>query len=617
MCGIVGYVGGQSPKDILISGLQRLEYRGYDSSGVAILNEGQFEVCRAEGKLSSLKEKVNDLRFDGFTGIGHTRWATHGPPIHKNAHPHRSEKVTLVHNGIIENYESLKAGLVEKGVAFASDTDSEIVAHLVSENLKNSDSLVEAVKKTIPHLEGAFAILVVSEDEPEHIVAFKAGPPLIVGLGQGEIFLASDVQALVSHTKEVVYLEDFQIAQITRDQIKICDFEGQSIDIKTTTLDIDSENSDKKGFDHFMLKEIFEQPRSVAAAIEPFIDLKNECVLDQSWGLCSKPTPAEHLQTLKQVQRVYMVACGTSFYAAQYAKYLVEKIARVPVEVDIASEFRYREPILLKDSLFLVISQSGETADTLAALRLAKEQGVLTASLCNTKMSTIDRECDLHFYMNSGVEVGVASTKAFVSSLAVLNCLALYMGRSKERISKEELKQGLQSLLAVPSLMESLFAYDKYFKDASQTLKKYNGFLYLGRGPSFPIALEGALKLKELAYFHAEGYAAGEMKHGPLALIDDQMVTVVVCPQDQFYKKTISNLEEAKARGSVIISLGSGQDEALMNLSDHYLSLPNCHWTVSGLLSVVPLQLLSYHLAAELGYNVDQPRNLAKSVTVE
>jgi len=617
MCGIVGYVGHQKPKSILVGGLEKLEYRGYDSSGVAIFNKGRFEICRSEGKLSALKKILEEKKFQGFTGIGHTRWATHGPPTQVNAHPHRAENVTLVHNGIIENYEELKTRLVKEGVAFTSDTDSEIVAHLISLELKETGQLIDAVRKTIPQLEGAFAILVVSEDEPDSIIAFKSGPPLIIGQGEGEVFLASDVQALINHTKSVIYLEDLQIAEIKKDKILISDFKGQNVTPKTVILDIESENSDKKGFDHFMLKEIFEQPRAVASAVAPFIDLAQLKIDDGSWGLCAEATDAKNLEALKKVNRIYLVACGTSFYAAQYGKYLFEKMARIPVEVDIASEFRYRNPVLEKDSLFMVISQSGETADTLAALRLAKGKGLLTASLCNTKMSTIDRECDIHLYMNSGVEIGVASTKAFVSSLAVLNCLALYFGSLRNKITSDELKEALEALLAVPSQMEGLFAYDKFFREASETLKKFNGFLYLGRGPSYPIAMEGALKLKELAYLHAEGYAAGEMKHGPLALIDENMVTIVVAPKDEYYVKTISNLEEAKARGAVIIALGSGQDKALSQLSHNYLSLPPCHWAVSGLLSTIPLQLLSYHLAAELGYNVDQPRNLAKSVTVE
>jgi len=618
MCGIVGYFGKQQPKNVLLQGLKKLEYRGYDSSGVAIYNEGSFEVFRAEGKLSALETKISDVQFQGSVGIGHTRWATHGVPSEANAHPHKVDGVTLVHNGIIENYLDLKADLTKAGVAFQSQTDSEVVAHILAKELKDTNDLMLAVQNTIPQLQGAFAILAVSEAEPDTIVAFKSGPPLLIGVGKGEILLASDVQALIDHTNQVVYLEDYEIVKVVGDTYQIYSTTGQKLEKEIHTLDVKAENSDKKGYKHYMLKEIFEQPRAVASALHPYIDVEKNVVNFENLGPNQTETSPEAMARLKEVERIYIVACGTSFYSGMYAEYLLEKLAKVPVEIDIASEFRYRDPVIEKNSLVLVISQSGETADTLAALRLMKEQGVLTASICNTKQSTIDRECDLHFYMNSGAEIGVASTKAFVSTLAVLNTFAIYMAKSRQAITAQEESEHVEALLALPSLMETVLAYDKFFGEAAEkTLKRFRGFLYLGRGLSYPIAMEGALKLKELAYMHAEGYAAGEMKHGPLALIDGHMATVVICPKDTYYEKTVSNLEEAKARGAVIISIGTGNDKHLKGLSEHYLSLPETSWTTSGILSVIPVQLLSYHLADALGHDVDQPRNLAKSVTVE
>ncbi len=617
MCGIVGYFGPQAPKNILLSGLKKLEYRGYDSAGVAIHNAGEFKVYRAAGKLAELEEKVSKVDFDGRIGIGHTRWATHGLPTERNAHPHKVNGVSLVQNGIIENYAELKKELIANGAQFTSETDTEVVTHLIAQALADSADLMAAIQKVIPKLRGAYAILVVSENEPDTILAFKAGPPLILGQGDGEVFLASDVQAFVEQTNRVVYLDDFEIVKVKGPTFTFYDQFGVEISKPVEVVDISVATSDKKGFKHYMLKEMFEQPRAVANALNPYIDVETKSIDVSRLGLDGAATEIEALKALQGAERIYIVACGTSYYAGLYAKYLIEQLVRIPVDVDVASEFRYRDPVLDKKSFALFISQSGETADTLAALRLAKDNGLTTMSLCNTKRSTIDRESNLHLYMNSGIEVGVASTKAFLSTLAVLNTLSIYLAESRNQINADERAQLVEALLSLPSLMEGVLSYDSFFNQAAETLKNYKGFLYLGRGHNFPIAMEGALKMKELAYLHAEGYPAGEMKHGPLALVDSQMVAVVICPKDKYYDKTISNLEEAKARGGVIFSIGTGQDEELEAMSEHYLSIPESHWMLSGLLSVIPVQLLAYHVADRLGHDVDQPRNLAKSVTVE
>lgn len=617
MCGIVGYFGQKVPKEVLLSGLRKLEYRGYDSAGLAVLNNKEFNVYRAAGKLANLENKIENVNFTGNVGIGHTRWATHGMPTEENAHPHKVSGVSIVQNGIIENYAELKQELLKEGAQFSSETDTEVVTHLIAREVEKTQDLLEAIKAIIPKLRGAYAILAVSEAEPETIVAFKAGPPLLLGIGEREIFFGSDVQAFVEYTNKVVYLNDFEIVKAVNHEYEIFNLKGKLLKSPVETIDVRVANSDKKGFKHYMLKEIFEQPRAVANALEPYLNLETKQVDFSNLGMEMASTPAGALDKLKQAKRIYIVACGTSYYAGLYAKYLIEQCAEIPVEVDVASEFRYRDPVLDKDSITLFISQSGETADTLAALRLVKEAGLPTMSLCNTQRSTIDRESDLHFYMNSGVEVGVASTKAFLSSLAILNVIALYLSREKSKFTEAQEVEVVESLLSLPSLMEGVLSYDTFFDQASETLKKYKGFLYLGRGHSYPIAMEGALKLKELAYLHAEGYAAGEMKHGPLALIDEKMIIVVICPRDKYYEKTISNLEEAKARGGVIVSIGTGDDEQLKSMSEHYLSIPESMWMTTGLLSVIPIQLLSYHLADTLGHDVDQPRNLAKSVTVE
>ena len=614
MCGIVGYLGTQSPKTVIIDGLKKLEYRGYDSAGVAIIHDGKTKRIRAQGKLKALEDKVQNEAFNGHVGIGHTRWATHGAPNERNAHPHQVGEISLVHNGIIENYLEIKEELLAQGAVIASDTDSELVAHLIWNEIQKNQNLLQSVQNILNKIIGAFSIVVLWEKSPNELVAFKDGPPLIVGLSKdksnSEFFVVSDVQAALVHTNRFVYLNDREVVHIKDHAVNYYNAQGEKLQKEVSILDWSTDRAEKMGFEHYMLKEIYEQPRSVANAMAPFIDTDTQSVKLTNIGF-------EAETVFKKIDRIIFVACGTSFYAAMIGKYLIEQICRVPVDTDVASEFRYRRPVIPKNTLVISISQSGETADTLAAVRLAKEQGAELLSITNVAQSSIDREANGHMYMNSGVEIGVASTKAFTSTLALLNILALQISKARGHLAPVSEKQYVQNLLAVPSQLEVVLAYDKYFSEAAEKLKKYKGFLFLGRGVSYPIALEGALKLKELAYMHAEGYAAGEMKHGPLALIDDNMAIVVVAPSDELLDKTISNLQEAKARGGKIISIGTGENKSLKTMSEYYVSLPNSLWTTNPIISVVPLQLMAYHLAHSLGYDVDQPRNLAKSVTVE
>ncbi len=628
MCGIVGYLGPKDPKQIIVSGLKALEYRGYDSAGVAILHHGKFKRVRAEGKLLNLESRLLNEEFDGHLGIGHTRWATHGPPSERNAHPHCVGGVSIVHNGIIENYSELREDLIDNGSILESDTDSELVAHLIHREVSAGKDLLSSVFAVLPKLRGAFSILAVSEDQPDEMVAFKNGPPLIVGVGATETLVASDIQAIMPYTQNVIFLEDDQIVHARGIQLQMYSPDGKKLTVKPRMMEWSPELVEKKGYPHFMLKEIFEQPRAVASAITPHIDLeKHELSLNKIGFSANHISELDQLDEMKDriftnqvfagIERIFIVACGTSFYAGMVGEYLIERLCGVPVEVDIASEFRYRHPVIPSNSMVIVISQSGETADTLAALRLAKEVGAKVLSICNVKNSSIDRESDGHIYMKAGVEIGVASTKALTATLALLNVLALAIAKARGRLSHAEEKEAVQELLATPSQMEKVLAYDKFFSEAASSLQDFRGFLYMGRGASYAMALEGALKLKELAYLHAEGYAAGEMKHGPLALIDEKMAIVMLAPKDELYEKTVSNLEEARARAGKIICIGTGEDERLKKVSLHYLALPEVSWNLNPLLQVIPLQLLAYHIASSLGLDVDQPRNLAKSVTVE
>lgn len=613
MCGIVGYIGDRNTKDVLISGLKTLEYRGYDSAGVCVLEDGNFIRVRAAGRIDELEKKTNQVQFHGRTGIAHTRWATHGPAVEKNAHPHAVGDVSIVHNGIIENYLEIKEELLNRGADIESDTDSELVAHLLNDLLKSGKNLLEASLECRQKLEGAYSILVLHKKSEGELIAFKHGPPLLVGKNADETIVASDIQAILPYSKTVCYLQDGDLVHIQGAEIQFYDESDRAISRSFETITWDAESTDKKGFEHYMLKEIFEQPNAVSMALAPHIYAEDRTIKMQGFY----PDQVETEQFFKGIEHIYLVACGTSFYAAMYAEYIFEKLALIPTEVDIASEFRYRSPILNPRSLVIFISQSGETADTLAALRLVKSQGVKTLSICNTKHSSIDRESDFSVYMNSGPEIGVASTKAFTSTLAIAAALGISLARANGRLSLEQEHEYTTSLLSLPMNLENVLAYDTFFKETSEFLKSHKGFLYMGRGTNYPIAMEGALKLKELAYMHAEGYAAGEMKHGPLALIDEKMMVVMLAPQDDLYDKTISNLEEVKARGGQIISLGSVGDHRLEQISHHFLGLPKADWLTYPILETIPLQLMAYHVAKSLGYDVDKPRNLAKSVTVE
>ncbi|MFN7824529.1 MAG: glutamine--fructose-6-phosphate transaminase (isomerizing) [Pseudobdellovibrionaceae bacterium] len=629
MCGIVGYLGPQNPKDIIIQGLKKLEYRGYDSAGLAVFDQSTVKRVRAEGKLKNLEEKIKNETFNGHLGIGHTRWATHGVPSERNAHPHQAGKISLVHNGIIENYLEIREELKALGIKIQSDTDSELVAHLISQHYDQSHDLFGSVQKVLVRLRGAFSILVIANDRPDELVAFKDGPPLVVGLGEKQNFIVSDVQAALAHTKNFVYLEDREIVAIKGSQVRFFNSEGKTIEKPVITLNWSSEQIEKQGYSHFMLKEIYEQPGSLAATLAPHIVTEGDQAQVQLFrvGFGSQPQQLETLnpqedwkntkQILSQFEKVFIVACGTSFYAGNIGKYLIEQLAQISCEIDIASEFRYRQPVLGSKTLVLTISQSGETADTLAAIRLAKEKGAKTLSICNVKNSTIDREAHGHLYLNAGPEIGVASTKAFTSMVTLLNLFALALAKSRNSLLAKIESEHIQALQQLPAQVEVVLGYDKYFAKAAEQLKSFKGFLYMGRGVNFPVAMEGALKLKELAYYHAEGYAAGEMKHGPLALIDEKMAIVMIVPDDNLFEKSVSNLEEAKARGGKIISVGTGDNERLKSISDRYLSIPKAHWSTNPILATVPLQLMAFHLADSLGYDVDQPRNLAKSVTVE
>jgi glucosamine--fructose-6-phosphate aminotransferase (isomerizing) len=627
MCGIVGYFGPLDPKEVIINGLKKLEYRGYDSAGVAIFDHGHVRRVRAEGKLKNLELKLKDEHFTGHLGIGHTRWATHGVPSERNAHPHQVDGISLVHNGIIENYLEIREELLQRKAKITSDTDSELVAHLIAEEVERTKDLLKAVQNILPRLQGAFSILVIWEQQPDLLVAFKDGPPLVVGVGDKQNFVVSDVQAALQYTKKFIFLEDRQIVSIQGTDLKIFDASGKTVEKKIVELNWSTEQAEKMGYSHFMLKEIYEQPQAVSAAMAPHIDAETHTIQLCRVGFGHAPQEIESLnisedwkktqKILAETERVILVACGTSYYAGLLGKYLIEAMAKIPVEVDMASEFRYRKPVILPKTMVITVSQSGETADTLAAIRMAKEMGARTLSICNVRNSSIDREAHGHLYMNSGVEIGVASTKAFTSTLTVLNCLSLALAKAHGHLDSKAELEHIQALLALPSQVEVALTLDKYFADAAEELKQFKGFLYLGRGVSYPIALEGALKLKELAYLHAEGYAAGEMKHGPLALVDERMAIVVVAPTDSVLEKTISNLEEAKARGGKIITVGTGENPRLKSLSSRYLPIPKGHWSTNPVIAVVPLQLMAFHLASNMGYDVDQPRNLAKSVTVE
>jgi len=609
MCGIVGYVGEQQSLPILLEGLRRLEYRGYDSAGVAILNGTGMKIEKAAGKISELEKKIENSHPVGTLGIAHTRWATHGEPNTVNAHPHTdcSGKIAIVHNGIIENYSTIKTKLLQEGHTFTTDTDTEVIAHLIEKFYDGN--LETAVSSALRHLTGTYGIAVISSDEPRKIVGARHGSPLVVGIcDNNEYIIASDVSAIIRHTNQVVYLDDEEMVVLTPQGIQTSNLRQEAVSKKVETIDWDLEMIEKAGFPHFMLKEIFEQPTSLRNT------LRGRLLVEE--GTARLGGLNMSIPELRGINRVIITACGTSWHSGLIGEYLIEELARIPVEVEYASEFRYRNPILEPGTIVIAISQSGETADTLAAMREAKRKGARVLGVCNAVGSTIARESDGGVYIHAGPEIGVASTKAFTSQVAALMLLTLYLGRLGE-LSPELGAELAREMEAIPGKVEQILAGHERIREIARANAHHNNFLYLGRGVNFPVALEGALKLKEISYIHAEGYPAAEMKHGPIALIDENMPVVFICAQDSAYEKVLSNMEEVRARKGKIIAVATEGDTHVAKKADHVLYIPKTMGPLTPLLSVVPLQLLSYYVAVERGCDVDQPRNLAKSVTVE
>jgi glucosamine--fructose-6-phosphate aminotransferase (isomerizing) len=614
MCGIIGCVGRQDVVPTLIDGLRRLEYRGYDSAGVAVLTADGIDVRRSAGKLSRLEEALGERPLTGSCGIGHTRWATHGRPTEENAHPHRDEsgRIVLVHNGIIENYLELKHELQRAGVRFRTETDTEVIAHLIGRELRD-DGLEAAVRRSLALLRGVFAIVVVSTTDPGRIVAARNGPPLVVGLGEGEYYVASDVPAILSRTRDVVFLDDGVIATVTIDGLRLSNAAGDEVVPKPTRITWDPVMAEKAGYKHFMLKEIFEQPWAIKETLTGRLRMEE--------GDVNLPEINLDEQALRAVSRVVLLACGTSWHAALVGKFLLERLAHLPAEVDYASEFRYRSPIVTPGDLVVAITQSGETADTLAALRQAIAQGARSLAVCNVVGSMATREAEGTVYTHAGPEIGVASTKAFTTQLVALLLLAVRIGRARQVLDGDDVRPLLQALTELPRHLEQVLSLAPLVEDVGRRFYQRSDFLFLGRGMHYPIALEGALKLKEVSYIHAEGYPAGEMKHGPIALIDEALPVVALAPRDHVFDKMIGNVQEAKARGGSVIAVSEEGETSLWSVldprQDVRLALPPAHALLSPIAMTVPLQLLAYHVAVRRGCDVDQPRNLAKSVTVE
>ncbi|HEU4712217.1 MAG TPA: glutamine--fructose-6-phosphate transaminase (isomerizing) [Pyrinomonadaceae bacterium] len=620
MCGIVGYVGNKQVVPLIIDGLRKLEYRGYDSAGIAVVNEShELEIRRAEGKLRNLEETIRLSPLDGTYGIGHTRWATHGRPTEENAHPHRdcTGRVVVVHNGIIENYLQLKERLRHSDHRFVTETDTEIIAHLIEEHLKQKRTFEEAVRAAVVELRGIFALSIINADEPDTIIAVRQGPPVVIGLGDREFFVASDIPPILHHTRDVFFLGDGEIAIINKDAVRVIDFESNAVQPSIQRITWDPIMAEKGGFKHFMLKEIYEQPRSVRDTVQGRISLDTGRVfLDEMANITESD--------FKRFTSIKIAACGTSWHAGLAGKYMIEQLARIPVDVDYASEFRYRDPVMDEKTLLLVISQSGETADTIAALREAKELGARVLAICNVQGSMIVREADGTILTHAGPEIGVASTKAFTSQMIALYLLGLYLGQIRETLSEDEARFHAQELAELPVKLEHLLNDSDGIEELSKEFFRATDFLYLGRGINFPVALEGALKLKEISYIHAEGYPAGEMKHGPNALIDERLPVLFINTREEGnraselrYEKTHSNIVEVKAREGIVISVLTEGDEMSSVVSDHVIEIPKSSDLLSPILSIIPLQLLAYHIAVRRGCDVDQPRNLAKSVTVE
>lgn len=611
MCGIVGYTGKREAYPVIIKGLKRLEYRGYDSTGVALLN-GNLKVYKKKGKVAELEESVVGLNMHAHTGIGHTRWATHGEPSDRNAHPHASAsgKLAMIHNGIIENYAQLKSELVKKGYQFKSDTDTEVLLNFIEEIKKNNQcGLEEAVRIALKRVVGAYVILLLDEDDPETIIAARKGSPLVIGVGKGEHFLGSDASPMLEYTKEVVYVNDYELAIIKPDELILKNLGNEKITPYVQKLDIELAAIEKGGYDHFMLKEIFEQPQTIFDCLRGRLDLVDGSIIMAG--------VQNYIEQLKNAPRIIIIACGTSWHAALLAEYVIEELCRIPVEVEYASEFRYRNPIVNPGDVIIAVSQSGETADTLVAIEKAKEQGAIIFGVVNVVGSSIARISHSGAYTHAGPEIGVASTKAFTAQLTVLTMMAVKIAYEKGSIDKQRFIHLLEELHAIPEKTETVLRQQEAVKKLAIKYKDANDFLYLGRGYNFPIALEGALKLKEISYIHAEGYPAAEMKHGPIALVDENLPVVFVATRDSYHQKIVSNIQEIKARKGKVIAIITEGDEVIKDLADDVIEVPDADEIVAPLLSTIPLQLLAYYIGIAKGLDVDKPRNLAKSVTVE
>jgi glucosamine--fructose-6-phosphate aminotransferase (isomerizing) len=609
MCGIVGYVGrGHEAQQVIVDGLRRLEYRGYDSAGVAIFQGREIQIRRAVGKLGNLEGALRDKPLSGRIGVGHTRWATHGKPSERNAHPHKAGSVVVVHNGIMENYGQLRAELEASGHTIASDTDTELIAHLIDDRLRAGSDLALAVREACKRVVGSYAFGVLSETDPDHIVVAKhGGSPIVLGLGEKQSFLASDIPAILPYTRQMMFLEDGEFAVLSEDGVQVMDGEGRPIDREPRAIQWDPISAEKGGYDRFMQKEIFEQPRAITDTIGTRA-LESDIDLD---GIDLSP------KRVKAIQRIALVACGTAWHACLVGKYMIEQLAGIPCDVDLASEFRYRSPILGEGVLVVPVSQSGETADTLAALREGKRQGSRVLAVCNVRDATIARESHDVLYTHAGPEIGVASTKAFTTQVVALYMLALKLGIANGKLSNEVARERIAELMRLPRLVERALRLDDAVRAIAQKYMHAADFLYLGRGVMVPIAFEGALKLKEISYIHAEAYAAGEMKHGPIALIDEKMPVVMIATQGPIYDKLISNLEQVRARDGMVIAIASEGDDAIAAKANDVIQVPDLGEYLSSVLATIPLQLLAYHVAVLKGTDVDQPRNLAKSVTVE
>jgi glucosamine--fructose-6-phosphate aminotransferase (isomerizing) len=614
MCGIIGYIGSKPVVPVLLEGLRRMEYRGYDSAGVAVVSPEGIALRRSAGKLANLEQAIRVDPVEGLYGVGHTRWATHGRPTEENAHPHRdcTGRIVVVHNGIIENYLELKKELQSQGHEFKTETDTEIVAHLVEREMRD-DGLENAVRRALTYMRGMFAIVLVSVEDPEKIVAVRNGPPIVVGLGKDEFFVASDIPAILAHTRDVVFLGDEEMAVITRSGVQFTDYEGRAVSKTTQRVMWDPIAAEKGGHKHFMLKEIYEQPTAARDTILGRVSLDRGQIFLEGLNIAD--------ETLRAIQKVSIIACGTSWHAGLVGKYLIEALAQIPVEVDYGSEYRYRNPIVASNELAVVITQSGETADTLAALREAKRKGAHSIAICNVVGSMATREAEGTVYTHAGPEIGVASTKAFTSQLVALQLLALYMAQVRGTLTATQIRNHIAELLQMPHTLEQAIKASGVMEKVAERFYNRSDFLFLGRGINYPIALEGALKLKEISYIHAEGYPAGEMKHGPIALIDELMPVVAIAPNDHVFEKMIGNVQEAKARGGSVIALTTNGDTRMTAVldreSDVIVPLPSTTALLTPVVMTVPLQLLAYHIAVRRGCDVDQPRNLAKSVTVE